>query len=272
MNKSSIGIIGCGWLGLPLGIKFVNMGWLVKGTTTRTERRDILRNHGIEPHILNLPKAEIIEKDLLNVENLILNIPPGRRDTDVIKNYSNSIYRLINSFKKENAIKKLVFVSSTSVYGKDTDIIDENSSCIPESNSGKSLVIAENAIRESGLPFIILRFGGLAGPNRHPGRFLAGRKDLDIGNQSVNFLHLVDAVNVIYYMVTHQIENETFNVVAPMHPTKKEFYAVMAESINLEPPTFVQSSDLKKCEVSVVKLLSQTEFKFTYQDPMKFAF
>lgn len=271
-RKNSIAIVGCGWLGLPLAKKLVTLGWKVKGSTTRAERLNTLKQNEIKPFLLNLPQDGIVENELFNVDFLVINIPPGRRDPNVLETYPATIQQILDVVKNIGSLKKLIFVSSTSVYGNDEDLINENTTCKPESNSGKAIFIAENLILESGLSYIILRFGGLAGPNRHPGRFFAGRKELEIGNQSVNFLHLADAVGIIYYMITHLIEKEIFNVVAPIHPDKNEFYSMMTFSIGLEPPTFVERGDMKKREISVVKLLDTTDFKFKYPDPMKFTF
>jgi len=271
-RQNSISIIGCGWLGLPLGKKLVALGWQVKGSTTRAEKLDTLKQNGIKPFLLSAPQDVIIENELFNVDFLVLNIPPGRKDPNVLDTYPALIKRILDIVKDIDAIKKLIFVSSTSVYGNDVDFIDENTVCKPKSNSGKAVFEAENVILKSGVPSIILRFGGLAGPSRHPGRFFAGQKELEIGSQSVNFLHLEDAINIIYYMITHSVENETFNVVAPIHPDKNEFYSMMTSSIGLEPPTFVKGADVKKREISVVKLLNTTDFKFKYPDPMKFTF
>ena len=38
IQKDKIGIIGCGWLGLPLAKLFLKNGFLVKGSTTSKEK------------------------------------------------------------------------------------------------------------------------------------------------------------------------------------------------------------------------------------------
>jgi nucleoside-diphosphate-sugar epimerase len=93
---------------------------------------------------------------------------------------------------------------------------------------------------------------------------------LTSGDQSINFLHLKDAIGVVRHMIDHKSENEVFNVVAPTHPTKKDFYIKMAISIGLTLPTFAAPSDSIKREVSVHKLLTETGYNFVYPDPMEF--
>ena len=44
MQKETITILGCGWLGLPLAKALVKAGYQVKGSTTREENLETLRN------------------------------------------------------------------------------------------------------------------------------------------------------------------------------------------------------------------------------------
>jgi nucleoside-diphosphate-sugar epimerase len=269
-SKKSIAIVGCGWLGMPLAERMLEVGWEVKGSTTKKLKIPTLTDEGIEPYLLNLNAQELIDLNLFKVDYLLINIPPGRRNVDVAKKYPLEISRLLDAVNKSKTIRKIIFISSTSVYGKAHDLIHEGIEAEPESEAGKAILGAEEKVRNSGLPYLILRFGGLAGPGRHPGRFLAGRSGLTSGDQSINFLHLEDAIVVIRHMIDHKSEHDIFNVIAPTHPTKKDFYTKMANSIGLIPPTFAAPSDRIKGEVSVHKLLTETGYSFIYPDPMDF--
>lgn len=268
----SVAIVGCGWLGIPLAKNVIDKGYQVKGTTTRSEKLDTLNALGIEAYQLKFPDVHEVNDALFDVDFLVLNIPPGRRDPDVLKNYEKSIKKIVDKAKESVKIKKIIFISSTSVYGSNIVIIDEETEAIPSTASGNTILKAEQHIVKSGLPYVILRFGGLAGPDRHPGRFLAGKIGLSSGEQSVNFLHLTDAIGVIKHMMEQEIEGEIFNVVAPVHPKKEAFYTAMANSINLSPPLFESASNEAKREVAVDKLLKETNFRFVFEDPMNFKF
>ncbi len=269
--KKYIAVVGCGWLGLPCAKRMIENAWKVKGTTTQNEKLAMFANIGIEPYLLNLYNETPIDPTLLDVDYLLINVPPGRTNSEGLKRYPSEINRLLEAAKKGTSIKKIVYISSTSVYGKPQDLIDERTVTNPESDAGKAILGAEEFVMKSGLPYVILRFGGLAGPGRHPGRFLAGRSGLTSGNQSVNFLHLEDAIGVVWYMFDHQVEIGIYNVVAPIHPTKKEFYTKMAASIDLMPPSFDESSDRIRREVSVHKLLEETDYTFRYPNPLDFS-
>ena len=78
MDEKSISILGCGWLGLPLGERLQNEGYSVKGSTTTEDKLDVLKEKGIEPFLVELTpevKAEKIQ-EFLDSSFLIIDIPP----------------------------------------------------------------------------------------------------------------------------------------------------------------------------------------------------
>ena len=53
MSQNKIGIIGCGWLGLPLAKEFISNNYKVKGSTTTKEKLEILKTEGIEAYLID---------------------------------------------------------------------------------------------------------------------------------------------------------------------------------------------------------------------------
>jgi len=92
MSLNKIAILGAGWLGWPLAKKLVEDGYSVNASTTSANKLDALATDGINPFLIQLlpsgPEGESLEA-FLNVDLLILNIPPGRRK-DKIANFSGS--------------------------------------------------------------------------------------------------------------------------------------------------------------------------------------
>ena len=79
IQKDKIGIIGCGWLGLPLAKLFLKNDFLVKGSTTSKEKIKNLKSHNIEPHLIEIKDTEIfgdVQSFLKDLDVLIINIPP----------------------------------------------------------------------------------------------------------------------------------------------------------------------------------------------------
>lgn len=247
MNK--ISILGCGWLGLPLAKSLLLNGYEVKGSTTSESKLEMLKKAGIIPFQIQLTENNIIGniEDFLNeTDVLLIDIPPGlRRD-----NSSSHEMIFVNKIKKlipliENSeIQKVIFVSSTSVYGDSFPIvkISEETKPNPDAESGKQLAIVEELLQSnSKFKTTILRFGGLLGENRHPIHFLAGRTNLENPDAPINLIHQEDCIGIIKAIlkqVQHDNWGEIYNAVAPQHPTRKEYYQQKAIEFGLDLPHF----------------------------------
>ena len=87
----------------------------------------------------------------------------------------------------------------------------------------------------------IIRCGGLIGGERHPGKFLSGRTNLDGGNQPVNLIHLDDVVGFVKFVITQKLQQEVFNLVAPSHPSRRAYYQGFCQRRSLPLPEFTDS-------------------------------
>ena len=58
-SKNRIGILGCGWLGLPLAKKLIKKNFLVKGSTTSINKIDELKENDIDPYLIHIYKTKI---------------------------------------------------------------------------------------------------------------------------------------------------------------------------------------------------------------------
>ena len=263
----TVSVIGCGWLGLPLGEALLADGYAVRGSTTRPEKLAQLQAAGIEGRQLKL-LPDGIEGDpgpLLGSETLILNTPPGRR-REGVPLYAAEVGQLLARLPG-SAVQRLLFVSSTSVYGEGRGEVDEETVLSPVRGTGKALVEAEAAVRATGLAVTVLRPGGLVGGDRQPGRFLAGKTGLANGAAPVNLVHRDDLIAVIRAVLAQAVWGETFNVVADRHPSRAEFYPAAARALGLEPPTFApEPGDGKR--IRNERLKARLGFQFRYPDPM----
>ena len=80
-------------------------------------------------------------------------------------------------------VQRLLFVSATSVWAPGQE---EDEHPMPAHERGMRMLASEQAAMGAGIPCaMVLRPAGLYGPQRHPGRFLAG-KTLEGGGQAVN--------------------------------------------------------------------------------------
>lgn len=269
-TKNTVAIIGCGWLGIPLGSALSRAGWQVHGSTTRRERFEELAAAGIRPFLLKLepdPWGEALE-ELLAGSTAVVSIPPGRRRADVEEFHPRQIAAL-RKLLESSPVRRVVFLSSTSVYPSGIeDEFTEEDTREPDAASGRALRRAEATMRESpNFQTTILRLGGLAGADRQPARFLAGKRDLPSPNAPVNLIHRDDAVSIVVNVIEKGIWGEVFNVVCSGHPTKREFYTQEARRLGLEAPTFAPGDASGGKIVSNAKLLRRLGYTFQYPEP-----
>lgn len=235
-----IGILGCGWLGLPLAKSFIKNGIEIKGTTTSKNKLSELLNAKIEPFLISINENGIdgnIESFLKDIEVLIINIPPKLRGNHK-ENYVSKILHLIGEIE-ETSIKKVLFIGSTAIYANNNLTVTEKTKPNPQTESGKQLLKVENTLAANpNFKTTILRFGGLFGENRHPANFLSGRKNVLNPSAPVNLIHLSDCIEIIKLIVKNNIWGASFNAASPIHPTKKEYYTKQALKAGIKPPEF----------------------------------
>jgi nucleoside-diphosphate-sugar epimerase len=237
-----LGVLGCGWLGLPLADLFLQQGYSVRGSTTSEEKLAILGGQGIIPFRIVLREQGIhgnISAFLKDLEYLIINVPPGLRGNDKKESYVKKMQLLLHHIEAAQ-VPKVIFVSSTSVYGKyQSGMVTEDTIPIPSSESGKQLLQCETLFRN--LPTskaTIVRFGGLIGPKRHPINQLSGRTGLKGGNAPVNLIHQIDCMGILTTIVQKELWGITLNAVFPSHPLKSTYYLKEAKKRSIPPPQF----------------------------------
>ncbi len=235
-----ISILGCGWLGLPLAKSMIQNGFSVKGSTTSLEKISVLENSGIQAFQIEIGESQIkgeINSFLEKSEILIIDIPPKLRN-EGSENFVKKIKNLI-PFIEKSAVEKVIFISSTSVFADDNSLISDTCKPNSENVSGKQLAETEHLLKgNTNFKTTVIRFGGLVGNDRHPIHFLAGRKNIENPDAPINLIHQLDCIGIIERIIKQEYWNETFNAVAPFHPTRKGYYTQKALELNLSLPEF----------------------------------
>lgn len=215
--------MGCGWLGLPLAKALIKDGYEVHGSTTSKDKLPILEKAGINASLISISEDSIngpIKEFLGELDVLVINVPPKLRG-DSRENYVEKM-ELIGKALSESMIRKVVFVSSSSVYGGNQGKVTEETKPQPTTESGIQLLASEELFRAMpNLKTTIIRFGGLIGEERHPINMLSGRKGLKNGNHPVNLIHLNDCISILSLVIKNNWWGEIFNAVHPLHPAKR---------------------------------------------------
>ena len=269
-----ISILGCGWLGLPLAKSLIKKGFSIKGSTTSIEKLEVLENAEIIPFLISIKSNKIVGdvvKFLADSEILIIDIPPDLRSG----NTESFIEKMKQSipFLEQSSVKKIIFVSSTSVYSgynlssdfafEDKFKITEETIAIPENESGIQLLESEKILlANKNFETTIVRFGGLIGEDRNPTKFLAGRKNIENPNAPINFIHQQDCIGIIERIIETNSWNQIYNGVAPFHPTRKNYYTQKAKEMGLEIPEFNESKPSFGKIVSCEKVAKVLGYEF----------
>lgn len=231
-----ISVLGLGWYGQKIGEALQKEGHIVSGTTRTPQKKKDLEDKGL--HVELLTGAEIPQQ-IKNCDILILNIPPFEGQLDWFKRW------------EWNKSTWIIFISSTSAFPK------------PDSRGGEILSEEEHWIKENFERWTILRFGGLIGDDRHPGKYLSGRKNLPGRKWPVNLIHLEDCVGVTMAVIENKVTGKTINAVADDHPTREEFYTEFCRNKRIPLPEFDSSDE------SIGKLVSNEAMRVFYRPKVK---
>ena len=289
---SSVGIIGCGWLGSALATQLKQQGISVLATRSNLANVDELKCQGINAEVLSLPaEQETLNcHPVFNQQCLVIAITPQFRQGRV--DYAEKVKQLVDAAKINNKVEKIVLLSSTAVYnGLSGDVyeditLDESADKVPLLNAAEQAVLSFNSIKSSSTTSkskktnviqekqynksaFVLRLSGLVGPNRHPGKFLLNGRMLKSPQAIVNLIHQQDAMGLILSILQSDIRGGIFNGVSATQVTKKQYYQRAAKSLKLPTPIFEESNsclDVNPKVVSGKKTRDELNYSFIYDD------
>lgn len=141
---------------------------------------------------------------------------------------------------------KVVFVSSTSVYGNTNgDWVDETTLARPETSTAKVLFEAEECLRALLPQAVVLRLAGLYGPGR--GRLVhqvrSGTTTLPRHLIYTNRIHIDDAASAVIHLTTRVRQPAQVYIGADNEPVgRRELVSFIAEELGVPRPQVGSSS------------------------------
>jgi nucleoside-diphosphate-sugar epimerase len=265
---STIAVLGCGWLGLPLAKHLLAQGHRVLGTTTSAEQLPMLAAAGIEAQLLQLG-PEFTASDELRLtsllsqaSSLVLNVPPRAAVAGGYPQLLRPVHRAVAAAR----LQSVLFVSTTGVYPDEPRLMRETDAISTRDAASDVLRTEGHFVPRYGQwQSTVVRLGGLIGPGRAPGRFLAGRRNLPQGDAPTNLLHLNDALGVLSTILDQGIWGHTLNVCAESHPLRRDFYPAAATYLGLEPPAFLPGGGSSKT-IDSSRLRTVVPYQFQHDD------
>jgi nucleoside-diphosphate-sugar epimerase len=217
-------VIGCGWLGLPLALKLKDLGYSVSGTTRNAERQKALESKDIQ--FFNDPEIP----SNADFDAVICTLTPPKSEAD------REIHQKIA--KQAKNVTQFIYTSSISIYPD----IEATVSEINEDESSPMFALESIYLKE--LPqAVILRLGGLHGFNRHPARFLSGRKNVAKPLAPINLVSGLEVISAIELVLRKDVTGEIYNIVSDDHRTRIEYYSSVCDELGIPRPDFENTSE-----------------------------
>lgn len=234
-NEKRIGIIGCGWLGTQIAQVLLDRGYEVVGTRRKQSGLNKLESLGVIPHELDLATSFKLGP-LDSCGTWIICVPPGEQKAS----YDQQMQQVLQ-LATDNDIN-FIYCSTTGVYGPQNAMLEEDGPLRSERPAALKAQKVEELIQHSNVNYCILRMAGLIGPERSPGRFLAGRKNVAGPETPVNLLWGSDAAEAVVKVIEKEAWGEVYNLCSEGHPTREEFYTAEALTLDLQAPRFDEDS------------------------------
>ena len=225
-------IVGCGYVGLPLGAELVQAGHEVFGLRRSRAAEADLRAAGIRPLFADITDAGSL-RDLPGTFDWVVNCTAvgGGGPEAYRRVYVEGTRNLLSWLA--SGTPRFVYTSSTSVYGQnDGSWVTEESPTEPPAETGRILLEAERLLLEAhrvtGSPAIILRLAGIYGPGRGYWfkQFMSEQATMEgDGGRFLNMIHRDDAVGAIRAVLERGRPGEVYNVADEEQPTQKQLFS-----------------------------------------------
>lgn len=248
-------IIGCGYVGIPLGATLAGQGHEVTGLRRSAAAAAELRAAGIQP-----VQADVSDPAALAV------LPPqydrvvfcaaasGGAPEDYRRTYLEGIRNVLN-WLAPRPPRRLVYTSSTGVYAQnDGSVVTEDSPAQAATPAAEVLLATEQelltAARDRNFPAVILRLSGIYGPGRGYWlrQFLAGEARLEgDGRRVLNMIHRDDVVGAILAALERGQPGRIYNVTDDEPVTQRDLFAWLARTLNRPlPPSLPAESPVSR--------------------------
>jgi nucleoside-diphosphate-sugar epimerase len=270
-------IVGCGYVGLPLGTELVRQGHEVFGVRRSPAAEGELKAAGIQPLFADVTRPEALEKLPRAFDWVVHCVAAGGDAENYRRIYLEGTRNLVRWLATAPP-KKFVYTSSTSVYGQnDGSPVKESSPTVPLAETAKILVETEKlllaAAAERRLPAVILRVAGIYGPDR--GRwfkqFLKNEARMEgDGARYLNMIHRDDLVGCIIAALKSGRAGEIYNAVDDEPVSQRTFLEWLAGTLGKYPPPSVPENPEENRKRGVTnKRVSNRKLKMELGHPFK---
>jgi nucleoside-diphosphate-sugar epimerase len=244
-------IVGCGYVGLPLGVELIRLGHEVFGLRRNSATENELKTAGIQPLFGDVTKPETLANLPRKFDWIVNCVAAGGGAENYREVYFNGTKNLIE-WLAPNPPKKFVYTSSTSVYAQnDGSQVKESSPTEPVAGTSKILVETEKVLLDAAaqkkIPAVILRVAGIYGPDRGHlfKQFLKNEATMEgDGSRFLNMIHRDDLVGGIIAALKSGRAGEIYNAVDDEPVSQMNFFQWLGGTLGkYPPPSELENSD-----------------------------
>ncbi len=244
-------IVGCGYVGLPLGAELVRLGHEVFGLRRSTGGEEELTRAGIQPLVGDVTDSASLATLPAPFDWVINCVSSTQGGAEEYRRVYLEGTRNLIQWLAPTPLKKFVYTSSTSVYGQtDGSLIKESNPTEPQSETSKILVETEKllvaAAAEKKFPAVVLRVAGIYGPERGH-LFLQYLKNeariTGKGERIINMIHRVDLIGCVIAALKNGRAGEIYNAVDDEPVTQLHFFRWLAETLGKWMPPFATEEE-----------------------------
>lgn len=232
-------IIGFGYIGAHLARAELARRGQVVALVRSPERAAVAHSLGAETLNANLDEPATLRRINAKSSRLFYLAPPPQTG-----NTDPRIDHLLAALTKQRAPDVFVYVSTTAVYGDCKDTwVDEQTPPHPTQDRGVRRLAAEQSLLkwsdQTGTRVVILRVGGIYGPDRIPlARLRANEPMVDdpLHPSFVNVIHADDLVATLQAAAEHGVSKQVYVVCDGHSTTMMRYFQVIARAANLPIP------------------------------------
>lgn len=271
-------IVGCGYVGVPLGAALAGLGHEVYGLRRHPAAAAELQAAGIRPLTGDVTRPETL-RALPSEFDWVVNCVAAGGDADHYREVYLQGTRHLIEWLAPHPPQKFVYTSSTSVYAQnDGSRVEESSPAEPLAETSRILVETETAllaaVAERQFPAVILRVAGIYGPDRGHWfkQFLRDAAHLEgDGGRWLNMIHRDDVAGCILAALQNGRPGEIYNAADDEPVSQRHFFEWLAQVLNKplplslpESPGAARRRGVTHKKVSNRKLKQELQYRFQY--------
>jgi len=279
-------IIGCGYVGVPLGAELVRLEHEVFGLRRNPGAESELKAAGIQPLVGDVTQPESLTKLPRDFDWVVNCVAAGGGTPENYREIYLQGTRNLIDWLAPHPLRKFVYTSSTSVYGQnDGSQVKESSITEPVAEASRVLVETEKVLLEASLgarglpphpkfPAVILRVAGIYGPDRGHWfkQFMSDAAHLEgDGSRCLNMIHRDDLVGCIIAALKNGRAGEIYNAADDEPVSQLHFFQWLAQAVDKPlPPSEPENPDASRRRGTTNKRVSNRKLKMELGHQFKY--